>query len=131
MSRAWRWFLGSTGEPLTPWRTILWWEARRVPYNAFLFLLGCIAVPIFFVAIMHSGKLKPGEDAVEPLTLLVVPVLANVAYTLGWLTEIVVILFHPPDARRVGPSLLRAGLGVSAVVVLAPAVVWATRLVLR
>ena len=66
-----------------------------MPYDALLFLLSCIAVPIFFVAIMHSGELNPGEDAVEPLALLAAPVLANVAYTLGWFTEIIVDLVLP------------------------------------
>jgi hypothetical protein len=104
-------------------------------FDALLFLLGCIAVPIFFVAIMDSGELKPGEDAVEPLALLAAPVLANVAYTMGWFTEIIVDLIRPSGARRIGPKLLRAGLGFSAAVVFAPAVFWgvvcATRLVLR
>ena len=105
-----------------------------MPYNALLFILGCIALPIFFAAMMHSGELKPGEDPVEPLALLAAPVLANVAYTLGWFTEIVVNLVCLP-ARRIGPHLLRTGLIFSALMVFLPAVassvVWASHLVVR
>jgi hypothetical protein len=122
--RAWRWFLGSPSEPLSPSKTILWWEVRRIHYNVFLSLLACVALPIFFLEVMRSGYLKPGEDAEEPLALLAALVLANMAYTFGWMTEIVVNVVRRSSARRVGPALLRAGLIFSAVVVLAPAVYW-------
>jgi hypothetical protein len=102
-----RWFLGSIDEPLPWWRTILWWEARRLPYNALLGLLSCVALPVFLLAISRSGELKPGEDAAEPLALLAAPVLANIAYTFGWATELAVNGVRGSDARRVGPSLLR------------------------
>jgi hypothetical protein len=80
---------------------------------------------------MRSDHLKPGEDAEEPLALLAALVLANMAYTLGWMMEIVLTIVRRSSAPRVGPTLLRAGLIFSAVVVLAPAfcwsVVWAHR----
>jgi hypothetical protein len=122
--RWWRWFIGSESKPLSPWRTIVWWEVRRLPYNALLALFGSVALLVFFWAIAHSGALKPGEDAEEPLVLLAAPVLANAAYTLGWMTELVVDVVRRSGARRIGPSLLRVGLGLSALVVFSPAIVW-------
>ena len=103
-----------------------WWEARRLPYNAFVGVLGCVALRVFFIAITESGELKPRQDAVEPLALLAAPVLANVAYTFGSITEVLVNLVRGSGARRVGPALLHAGLVFSAVVVLAPAAFWST-----
>jgi hypothetical protein len=110
---------------------MLWWEARRLPYNVLVGLMACVALPVFLVAISRSGELRAGDDAVEPLALFAAPILANVAYTFGWVTELAINGMFHSGARRVGPALLRAGLGVSAFVVVAPAFIWAVRLVLR
>ena len=123
--RWWRWFLGSSGGPISPWRTIVWWEARRLPYNALLAVFGSVALVIFLWAITQCGE----EDAFEPLGLLAGVVLANVAYTLGWMTELLVNAARRPGPRRVGPLLLRVGLLVSAVVVFAPAIIWVSHLI--
>ena len=119
---------GRTAKPLSPWRTILWWEVRRPIYNALLALFGLVTLFVFFTAITQIGELRPGEDAEEPLALLAVPVLANVAYTLGWIAELIVRVVRRSATPRIGPLLLRVGLGFSAVVVLAPAVVWSVTL---
>jgi hypothetical protein len=129
IGRGWKWFLGSRGEPLSPWRTIQWWEVRRPVYNVLLAPFGSVAVLVFFWAITRSGELKLGEDAEEPLALLAAPVLANVAYTLGWVTELIVNVARGSDARRIGPVLLRVGLTFSGVVIFAPPVVWSVILV--
>jgi hypothetical protein len=128
--RWWTWFLGSESGRLSPWRTILWWEVRRLPYNGLLAVLGSASLLVFFWTISQSGELKPGEDAEEPLALLAAPVLANVAYTLGWMTELVANVVLRSSARRIGPGLLRVGLAFSAVVVFTPAAVWVGHMIL-
>ena len=70
------------------WRVVLWWEARCIPYNIFVGLYGAVCLLAFYWAIGASGRLRPGEDAIEPLALLLAPVAVNLAYTLGWLVEV-------------------------------------------
>ena len=67
---------------------ILWWEARRLPYNLIVGGVGLCSLLLFFAFTGASGKLAPGEDAVEPFALLAAPFLLNICYTAGWVTEV-------------------------------------------
>jgi hypothetical protein len=75
---------------MTTGRVILWWELRRLVYNAVLLVIGAATV-IGYEWLMT--KLIPlGEDAIEPMGLVVLVVLygvmANLCYTLGWVVEL-------------------------------------------
>jgi hypothetical protein len=107
-----------------PWDAIVWWEIRRVPYNAVLAILGVITIS----AVLRIGShfVVPGEDVEEPLGLIVGAVLygfaANVFYTLGWISE---LLWSGGDTSRTEPfrkCVFSLGLIVSCVVTLLPAV---------
>src|SRR5215471_11619129 len=82
------------GDILTMSRTrdvIVWWEVRRIPYNLALLATGLISV---FAMVGIGGRLVPvGEDFVEPFVLffgvIVYAFLANVCYSLGWITELI------------------------------------------
>lgn len=70
---------------------IVWWEIRRIPYNLALLAVGLVSV---FSVEWIGGRLVPlGEDFVEPLILLfgviAYAILANVCYSLGWITELI------------------------------------------
>ena len=106
------------------WRVILWWEARRIPYNILVGLYGAFCLVIFFWSITASGHLKPGEDAVEPMALLAAPFGVNLCYTLGWLVEVPARTLSPSLSPRFSPLLLKLGIGLSIFLISIPAVFW-------
>lgn len=122
--KTWDWMFNASTENRSLLKTILWWEYRRIPYNLIIGSIGLCSLLLFYFAISQSGQLKPGEDAIEPLVLLASPIIINIAYTLGWLTEIIVRLFKKDKDNRTGPILLKLGLGFSLFVVILPSAYW-------
>lgn len=106
------------------WTIIWWWELRRLPYNLIVGSVGVCSLLLFFFFITHSGELRPGEDAEEPLGIIVAPFLMNICYCGGALLEIVLRWLSRGQAEDVGPRLLRTGLIFSLVVVMIPSVLW-------
>jgi hypothetical protein len=106
------------------WAVVLWWEARRIPFNVILGLYGCLCLIVFFWAITTSGQLRAGEDAIEPLVLMAAPIGINVLYTFGWLVEVPARLVFADVTREFGPSLLKIGLGIGIVLISLPAAFW-------
>jgi hypothetical protein len=114
---------------VSAWRALLWWEARRVPFNIVVGLYGVLCLVLFFWAITTSGHLAAGEDAVEPMAVAFAPVGINVLYTLGWLAEMLARLIKPDLTPRFGPRLLKIGVVTAVVLCSAPPIAWvATRL---
>jgi hypothetical protein len=56
---------------------ILWWEIRRLPYNAIMYLIGYLSFHIAFVTI--------------PLVYLVIGLALNILYSFGWIIELIFI----------------------------------------
>jgi hypothetical protein len=90
---------------------ILWWEQRRLFYNAVMFVAG-FATVIFAILL--------GEIAFTDLINVLPPVLifaisANLFYTLGWMIEIGCRKFIPERefVQKAGPVLFVAGIGLS------------------
>jgi hypothetical protein len=110
---------------LGPARSVLWWEFRRIPVNLLIAVYGVLALVIFYVAITTSGKLPPGDDAVEPIAIIAAPFVFNLCYTLGWLVEAPARSLYPGLSPRFGPRLLMLGLGFSLCVITVPAAFWA------
>ena len=102
----------------------MWWELRRVPVNLLIAVYGVLCLVVFFWAILSSDVLRPGEDAVEPLAIMITPVLFNIWYTLGWLMEVPARLADPKLSPRFGPILMKVGLGFSFFVIGLPALLW-------
>src|SRR6516162_2521394 len=105
-----------------PWDAIVWWEVRRIPFNAVLLVAGLLSV----LAIIGLGgtMVPPGEDPIERALLYMLvagyAVAANLFYTLGWLTE---LLWSGGDTSKTGahrPHVFWLGLIVSTVITLAP-----------
>ena len=122
--RAVAWFFSSPDIPTSIWRVIAWWELRRIPFNGIVGAYGVLCLVIFFWAIVTSGHLQPGEDAVEPIALMAAPFGINALYTLGWLVEVPVRLVRPDVSPRFGPLLLKLGLGLAFVLITIPAGSW-------
>jgi len=118
------WFFARPLEPLSRGGIIAWWEIRRVPYNLVVGVFGAISLFLFFVFIELAHGLKPGEDAVEPMALIVAPIAANVCYTGGWIVELFLGAVRPRGSSPIGPVLLKMGVGFSMAVVLLPSIVW-------
>lgn len=103
--------------PLTTWQVIWWWEIRRPVYNIVLLVVGCAAT--FGMIWLMSMVLPPGEDAEEPLGLLLGFVLyalmANACYTLGWILELRDRKIDAVLARQRGAATFRRGFLLSIV----------------
>lgn len=93
---------------------ILWWELRRILYNLIALISGAISMGIISLLV----NLKPGEDLEEPLMILFFGLVCNVAYTFGWITEIV-----EPKSISYGPRVFKLGLLFTLVIIFLPAVV--------
>jgi hypothetical protein len=101
-----------------------WWELRRIAYNVIVGSVGLCSLVLFFVFITHCGVLAPGEDAEEPLAIIFAPFLINICYTAGWFVEIISRFIFRERIERLGPLLLKFGLGLSLSVALLPSVYW-------
>lgn len=97
---------------LTRGEVIRWWELRRLVYNAVLLVIGAGAV-VGYEWLM-TKMIPLGEDAIEPMGLVVIVVvygiMANLCYTLGWIVEMRSRKTDPAAARQRGQWMFRAGL---------------------
>ena len=118
------WLFTNPQEPRSLWGIIAWWELRRIPFNIIVIAYGALGFVIFLWAITTSGHLQPGEDAVEPLALLVAPFVVNLLYTLGWLVEVPARHLIPDLSSVFGPMRLKLGLGFGLFLITIPWVVW-------
>lgn len=114
---------------LTRKEIIDWWEDRRIPFNAYVGLVGLASWVLVLIA--GSAAVEPGVDFEEPMGMLVGPFiyafLANICYTLGWIVDTV---FYRGIPRK---RLHRAGvilfIVLSALPGVAAVVAWLTTLV--
>ena len=107
-----------------PWKAIIWWEIHRIIFNIILAVCGLIS--LVTIETIGGHYVKPGEDVVEPLLILIgvgiYAVAANVFYTLGWITE---VIWSRGDTARTAPVRFKvfcAGVILSCLVTLAPAI---------
>lgn len=102
---------------------VLWWELRRAPYNLILAITGLITITV--LEVVGAKLLRPGEDAIEPMALfLFVPlyaIAANVAYTLGWATELMWSGGDPTRTQAFRSKIFYFGLFISVGITLVPA----------
>jgi len=106
-----------------PWDAVIWWELRRIPYNVLLLVVGVLS--LLSILVMGKYFVQPGEDVIKPLEMVtgvvVYGVLANIAYTLGWVTE---LLWSWGDTERTEPRrplIFWIGVTFSVAVTLLPA----------
>ncbi len=95
-----------------------WWELHRVPYN--MIAMVTTFATIFVFEFLAVDMVKPGEDAVEPIMMFVLFVVAafgwNLCYCLGPALD---ALFKNKDGTH-GPQLWTLGTVFSIVVLVAP-----------
>ena len=123
--KASNWLFAPPKEPITALRIIGWWELRRIPYNIIVGFFGVICLIVFFVCIESSGVLRPGEDAEEPIAIILAPFAVNFCYTAGWLVDVSLRWRRRSVTPQFSPFLFTVGLGFSIFVISLPAVYWA------
>lgn len=115
--------LQSTGQ------IIGWWEIRRILFNLLVGLTGILNCVLMFVILFcdTTAKLRPAPGPVLfalPLYLIIIfiyGIMANVCYTFGWITEIIVVKTWKEKVSRFGEILFALGLVFSIVITLIPA----------
>lgn len=107
------------------WEVIVWWESRRILYNVLVGVMGGASLILMLFFASRPGMLPPGEDVVEPMALIIAPILANICYTAGWVVELILRCILRERARQLGFWLLCLGFAFSLIVVTAPTVIWA------
>ena len=124
LKQFWRWLFSVPDAQRSGFDVIVWWEQRRIPYNLIVGGAGFGSLIIFFVSIVSSGVLGPGEDAVEPLAIFFAPVAINICYCAGWVVENILRAVWPSKQHLFGPFLFKLGLGFSLFAVTFPAIFW-------
>ena len=103
---------------------ILWWETRRIPYNCAVAIVGFVSVAVLLTVGRHL--VSEQEPLFSPFLLFIGILLygigANVCYTFGWLTELLLHKFNGHDTARFASSAFKTGLALSCVVTSFP--VW-------
>ena len=107
----------------SPLRVLQWWESRRLSYNLIVGGTG-VATLVYINALevlLGQGMLTDltGRGA---LAIATYGVLANVCYTMGWVTETIVGRWLKRPIYGLGPALFRHGLVFSVGLTLLPAV---------
>jgi len=107
-----------------PFDAIVWWELRRIPFNILMLVVGVLSVSSILV--LGSYFVQPGEDVIEPFAVIagvvVYGVLANLAYTLGWISELLWSWGDTARTEPMRPRVFRIGLAFSVALTLLPAV---------
>ena len=122
LKRAWQWLVSRPDEQLRPIQIVLWWEARRIPYN--LIVVGAVVadLALLLLVIRPTGRLPLGVK-VNPIGLVLAPFLINILYTGGWVAELVLWLMWKPHPRT-GPILFVVGTALSIAIFTIPAIIW-------
>ena len=121
------WLFTRRPGPLGAKAVVLWWEARRVPYNVIVGMVGlmssAVLVTVAFVCESRGGAPigLPDPPILALLGVLLYGIVANVCYTGGWITELLVAKLWAVDTGRFGPIAFILGTALSVLVTLAPA----------
>jgi hypothetical protein len=116
--------------PVTSIRNAIgWWESRRIPFNLIVGSAGiltciCCAVVLVAASILDPSEFDMGSPLVGPILILLYGALANICYTGGWVAELVIRKLWPHEADRFATSSWFLGVVFSALLTLAPAVVF-------
>ncbi|MGA2754871.1 MAG: hypothetical protein ABSE53_14015 [Terracidiphilus sp.] len=105
---------------MTTWQVVRWWELRRLPYNAILFVIGIASI---FAMEFFAQKVNSAGDAPEletGLTIVLYGLIANLCYTLGWIVELIARRKDKARARLRAKKLFLMGLWGSCLLTSAP-----------
>lgn len=112
---------------LSAWSVVWWWEARRIVFNLVVGITGVVTCGLMLCAALVAeaclGKALgvPDPPIVAVFAVISYGVAANLAYTGGWVTELVVRHVWGDPGRDFSRVALTLGLIFSTVLTLAPA----------
>jgi len=96
----------------TPGQVILWWEARRIPYNIAVGIVGFVSVAVLLA--LGPRVAHPDEPLFSPFFMfggiLLYGVGANICYTAGWIVELAIRKFGAQSTDRFAQSAFKSGL---------------------
>jgi hypothetical protein len=122
-------FFARSSNPTDTWRTIAWWEARRIPYNLIVGMTGVLSGALCFVTGMLCEQFLgdligiPDPPIFAFLAVAAYGVMANLCYTGGWLAELLVRKIWPEQANAFGKISFFLGLIFSILLTLVPSLV--------
>jgi hypothetical protein len=97
-------------------------------YNLVVGVVAVVSFAIYYVSIICTGVLQRGEDVVEPVALLAMPIIGpimvNICYTAGWLVDAPLRFLFPALRPRFTSWLFALGFAFSMLLVSLPAVYW-------
>jgi hypothetical protein len=102
-----------------------WWEARRIPFNLIVGVVGLLSCMAFGVVVLGAYLLFDIDWFPEPFSIFAVPLygfLANICYTGGWMAEVAIRRIWPREAERFALASFRLGLQFSLVLTATPGV---------
>lgn len=105
---------------------IRWWEVRRIPYNLVVGAAGLLTCLVVFLMALASeilfhrefGLPKPPVFAIVGIALYGVG--ANLCYTSGWMSELIVRLLWPAHSEKFGMISFKFGMIFSIFLTLSP-----------
>ncbi len=112
----------------TPRRLLRWWESRRLTYNVVVGASGLVTIGVIESLSLLVGF--PGGHFPWHLVGLY-GLLANVAYSFGWVVESALQKWLRRDTYGLGPALFRHGLVFSVGLTLFPAALATLAAVIR
>ena len=102
---------------------ILWWELRRVPYNLLMLIVATFPLAVLAL-ILVTNPLPPDEDIGNPFISIILFALgANLAYTLGWMAELLSRRIWKEESRTLGPKFFTLGVIFSVFLCLCPGLI--------
>ena len=122
--KIYNWFFIVSSEERSALQIIAWWEIRRIPFNILIGTVGVISLILLFKFVGEAETAHPGEDIVEPISLLLAPFGINFCYTFGWIAEIAFSRIWKVDDPKLGTKLLQTGTGITLFFVLLPSLIW-------
>lgn len=129
-------WLAAGNEVSDPWARIGWWEARRVSYNLVVGATGIVSAIIVVAAASLSEQLggepigMPDPPFLIPFGIVAFAVGANVAYTGGWIAELLFQRVWNTPSGAFAPMAFACGVLFSVALTLTPALIAAAYLLL-
>lgn len=113
--------------PLTSiWQIIGWWEARRLIFNLIIGATGTITcIAILAIAVISDYVFGIPVGMPDPpifafAGIIIYGVMANVCYTGGWVTELIVKKTWPDQSEQFGALSFTLGLVFAVIITLSP-----------
>jgi hypothetical protein len=112
------------------WDAIMWWERRRIPFNAIVGAAGVLTgvsmtmLLLLFALVFHIPWDIPDPPIFVGFGVLLYGFAANVCYTLGWVTELLVRAVSPTRADRYALRAFTSGIALSVGLTLLPILPW-------